>query len=54
MLEEKNVDFYKSLYNGLNFEFLIGIRDELRAEVPNSVLQCHKAGIKVRMVTGEE
>ena len=53
MFKEKNVDFYKSLYNGLNFEFLIGIRDQLRAEVPNSVLQCHKAGIKVRMVTGD-
>ena len=51
--KEKNVEFYKSLYNGLNFEFLIGIRDQLRAEVPNSVLQCHKAGIKVRMVTGD-
>ena len=53
MFKEKNVDFYKSLYNGLNFEFLIGIRDQLRPEVPNSVLQCHKAGIKVRMVTGD-
>ena len=53
MFKEKNVDFYKSLYNGLNFEYLIGIRDQLRAEVPNSVLQCHKAGIKVRMVTGD-
>ena len=51
--KEKNVDFYKSLYKGLNFEYLIGIRDQLRPEVPNSVLQCHKAGIKVRMVTGD-
>ena len=53
MFKEKNVDFYKSLYNGLNFEFLIGIRDQLRPEVPNSVIKCHKAGIKVRMVTGD-
>ena len=51
--KEKNVEFYKSLYKGLNFEYLVGIRDQLRAEVPNSVLQCHKAGIKVRMVTGD-
>ena len=51
--KEKNLNFYKSLYNGLNFEFLVGIRDQLRAEVPKSVLQCHKAGIKVRMITGD-
>ncbi len=53
MFKEKNVDFYKSLYNGLNFEYIIGIRDQLRPEVPHSVLQCHKAGIKVRMITGD-
>ena len=53
IFKEKNVDFYKSLYEGLNFEFLIGIRDQLRPEVPHSVIQCHKAGIKVRMVTGD-
>ena len=53
MYKEKNIDFYRSLCNELNFEFLIGIRDQIRPEVPNSVLQCHKAGIKVRMITGD-
>ena len=51
--KEKNVDFFKSLYKNLNFEYLIGIRDQLRAEVPHSVEMCHKAGITVRMVTGD-
>ena len=51
--KEKNIDFFKSLYKGLSFEFLIGIRDELRPDVPDSVLQCQKAGIKVRMITGD-
>ena len=59
--KEKNLDFFKCLLynekeqkqNGLNFEFLIGIRDQLRPEVPKSVLMCQKAGIKVRMITGD-
>ena len=51
--KEKNVEFFKSLYKNLNFEYLIGIRDQLRAEVPHSVEMCHKAGITVRMVTGD-
>ena len=40
--KEKNVEFFKSLYKNLNFEYLIGIRDQLRAEVPHSVEMCHK------------
>ena len=51
--KEKNVEFFKSLYSKLTFEYLIGIRDQLRAEVPHSVNMCHKAGITVRMVTGD-
>ena len=53
IFKEKNVDFFKSLYHKLNFEYLIGIRDQLRSEVPHSVEICHKAGITVRMVTGD-
>ena len=37
----------------LVFFGLIGIRDIIRKEVPESVLQCQRAGIKVRMVTGD-
>ena len=53
IFKEKNVEFFKSLYKNLNFEYLIGIRDQLRSEVPHSVEMCHKAGITVRMVTGD-
>ena len=53
IFKEKNIDFYKYLYTNLTFEFLVGIRDQLREEVPNSVLKCREAGIKVRMVTGD-
>lgn len=32
---------------------VIGIKDILRKEVPGAVLLCKTAGIKVRMVTGD-
>ena len=32
---------------------IIGVQDIPRAEVPHAIAQCHAAGIKVRMVTGD-
>jgi magnesium-transporting ATPase (P-type) len=32
---------------------IIGVQDIPRPEVPHAIQQCHKAGIKVRMVTGD-
>lgn len=32
---------------------IIGVRDEPRKEVPDAIRKCHGAGIKVRMVTGD-
>lgn len=32
---------------------ILGIRDPIRPEVPEAVHKCHKAGIRVRMVTGD-
>ncbi len=32
---------------------LVGIQDPLRPQVPASIAQCHRAGITVRMLTGE-
>jgi Ca2+ transporting ATPase len=32
---------------------VLGIKDILRQEVPGAVRQCKRAGIKVRMVTGD-
>ena len=32
---------------------VVGIKDILRPEVPDAISTCKKAGIKVRMVTGD-
>lgn len=32
---------------------MIGVRDEPRKEVPDAIKKCHRAGITVRMVTGD-
>lgn len=39
--------------NGLTCVGIIGIRDVVRPEVPDAVNVCQKAGIRVRMVTGD-
>jgi Ca2+ transporting ATPase len=39
--------------NGLTCLAIIGIRDIIRGEVPEAVNTCQKAGITVRMVTGD-
>lgn len=51
--EELNLEFFKELAQNLIFAFMVGIRDELRPEVPDSISRCHNAGITVRMVTGD-
>ncbi len=37
----------------LIWDGFVGIRDNLRENVPEAVADCHRAGIKVRMVTGD-
>lgn len=32
---------------------IVGVKDIPRKEVPEAITKCHKAGIKVRMVTGD-
>jgi Ca2+ transporting ATPase len=39
--------------NGLTCVCILGIRDIIRPEVPDAVIQCQHAGIRVRMVTGD-
>ena len=39
--------------DGLVLVGLLGIRDIIRKEVPGAVALCRKAGINVRMVTGD-
>jgi Ca2+ transporting ATPase len=38
---------------GLTCIGILGIRDIIRPEVPEAVATCQKAGIRVRMVTGD-
>ena len=39
--------------SGLTLVAIVGIMDILRTEVPNSVSRCKRAGITVRMITGD-
>lgn len=32
---------------------MVGIKDPLRDEIPFAVAQCHEAGVRVRMITGD-
>ena len=38
---------------GLTLLAILGIKDILRQEVPDAIKKCRTAGIKVRMVTGD-
>jgi Ca2+-transporting ATPase len=38
---------------GLSWDGFVGIRDNLRENIPESVATCQRAGIRVRMVTGD-
>lgn len=43
------------IQHDFNFEFvgLIGLQDPIRTGVPEAVAECHKAGIRVIMITGD-
>lgn len=32
---------------------MVGIKDPLRDEIPHAVELCHRAGVRVRMITGD-
>lgn len=49
--EERNWDEPPS--GGFTCISIVGIRDPLRPEVPGAVATCQRAGITVRMVTGD-
>ena len=50
---DHELDFFKELAQGLTFAFMVGIRDNNRPEVPGAIVACKRAGITVRMVTGD-
>lgn len=39
--------------SGLTLIALVGIKDIIREEVPGAVALCNEAGVRVRMVTGD-
>ena len=39
--------------SGLNILAIFGLQDPLRPGIKDAVAQCHKSGINVRMVTGD-
>jgi Ca2+-transporting ATPase len=46
---------WPAIEHDFEFEFigLLGLADPLRAEIPDAVAQCHSAGIRVVMITGD-
>jgi P-type Ca2+ transporter type 2C len=46
---------WPDIQHDFDFEFigLVGLADPLRAEVPGAVAECHRAGIRVVMITGD-
>jgi len=58
---EEDMDFEtideKGVYNfekdGFTLVGVCGIKDIIKSDVPDAVLRCHKAGIDVKMVTGD-
>lgn len=44
-----------AIQHDFNFEFLglIGLADPIRPEVPNAIAECHRAGVRVVMMTGD-
>ncbi|KAM9444168.1 plasma membrane calcium-transporting ATPase 4 [Clarias gariepinus] len=51
--EEPNWDNEAEILNDLTCICVVGIEDPVRPEVPEAISKCQKAGITVRMVTGD-
>jgi P-type Ca2+ transporter type 2C len=52
-LGNEKLEWSEDMETDLTFSCLVGIEDPLRPEVPTAVKRCKGAGIKVRMVTGD-
>ncbi|XP_052285591.1 plasma membrane calcium-transporting ATPase 2-like isoform X3 [Dreissena polymorpha] len=51
--DDPNWDDEDGIVNNLTCICVVGIEDPVRPEVPNAIVKCQKAGIVVRMVTGD-
>jgi Ca2+ transporting ATPase len=50
---EKNVDFFHEITDNINLVCLVGIADAPRSDVSVAIANCNRAGVLVRMVTGD-
>lgn len=51
--DPKNVESARKMESDLIFDGLIGIEDDIRPEVLPAIDYCHKAGIRIIMITGD-
>ncbi|KAI6082093.1 calcium-translocating P-type ATPase [Hypoxylon rubiginosum] len=50
---DQNEVIFEDIFNNMTFVGMVGIQDPLREGVPEAVKQCQRAGVVVRMVTGD-
>ncbi|OJJ95959.1 hypothetical protein ASPACDRAFT_47316 [Aspergillus aculeatus ATCC 16872] len=50
---EKGLPRFEEIFADMTWIGLFGIHDALRPEVTEAIRQCHSAGVKVKMVTGD-
>ncbi|PYH79600.1 calcium-translocating P-type ATPase [Aspergillus uvarum CBS 121591] len=50
---EKGLPRFEEIFTDMTWIGLFGIHDPLRPEVTEAIRQCHSAGVKVKMVTGD-
>lgn len=50
---DKNEVVFEDVFRDMTFIGMVGIQDPLRPGVPEAVRQCQRAGVTVRMVTGD-
>jgi len=53
MVTKDNLGVFDVEIHDLTLFAVLGIADVIRPEVPHAIAQCKKAGVKVRMVTGD-
>lgn len=52
-IDEKDLNLKEEVKKNLIFSGLVGIRDPIRPEVKDAINLCKKAGIEVKMITGD-
>ncbi|KAM5463173.1 plasma membrane calcium [Microsporum ferrugineum] len=53
MEEDKSCADFNDVFNNMTWVGVVGIQDPLRDEVPDAIKKCNKAGVSVKMVTGD-